>query len=476
MPITLLSGPANAGKAELVFDTVRAHLARGEEPLLVLPTRADSEHYLRELAREHAVMGLRVERFAGLIEEIVRRARVADAELSELAQSRLLALLATRTGIASPRTHPAAGGLARALRGFVGELEARRVSPERLRSALSLWAQAGGERATALALSDLYEGYREALSRMRRLDPQQRALRALDALRRTPSMWRSTPVVLYGFDSLSALQLDVVETLGRVLDASVTVSLAYEPGRAAFAGRAATFAALEPLATEHRRLAARADYYDASSRPALSHLERSLFELDADRVDAGDALGLLEGGGERAELELVAEEIRALLDAGLPAGEIAVATRSPELVADLLEEVFTEAQIPFALQRRRRLGASALGRALIGLLRCVPGARGGDAEGELGDLLAWLRSPGLLERPELADALELAARRSGASSARAARALWEERNWTLARLDALIDSQQHGPRALLDRATFELSLLFSAPRRARRGAEQRACR
>jgi hypothetical protein len=50
MPITLITGPANAGKAQVVMEALRGHLARGEEPLLVVPTRADAEHYLRELA------------------------------------------------------------------------------------------------------------------------------------------------------------------------------------------------------------------------------------------------------------------------------------------------------------------------------------------------------------------------------------------------------------------------------------------
>ena len=416
-------------------------------------------------------MGLRVERFAGLIEEIVRRARIPDSALSELARQQLIAQLATRAGLAGPRAHPPAGGLSRALGDLIAELQARRVSPQRLRGALALWAAAEGTPGIAAELAELYGSYREALASMRRPDPEQRALRALDALRRAPALWRATPVLMYGFDSLSDLQLDVVETIGRVLDAPVTVSLAYERGRVAFAGRAATFAALEPLAAERRSLGARAEYYAPSARAPLGHLERSLFEPDARRVEAGDALRLLEGGGERAELELVAEEIRALLDGGMPAGEIAVAARSPELIADLLEEVFTAVGIPYALQRRRRLPMSALGRALIGVLRCVPRGNGvasrGENVGELGDLLAWLRAPGVLERPQLADALELAARRCGATGAAAARTLWEERNWTLTRVDALIESQARGPRALLERAAFELSLLFAAPRRGR---------
>jgi primosomal protein N' len=52
MPITLITGPANAGKAQVVMEAVRRHLAHGHEPLLIVPTREDAEHYLRELAGE----------------------------------------------------------------------------------------------------------------------------------------------------------------------------------------------------------------------------------------------------------------------------------------------------------------------------------------------------------------------------------------------------------------------------------------
>ena len=35
MGIELVTGPANAGKAQVVMDAVRRHLAHGDEPLLV---------------------------------------------------------------------------------------------------------------------------------------------------------------------------------------------------------------------------------------------------------------------------------------------------------------------------------------------------------------------------------------------------------------------------------------------------------
>jgi ATP-dependent helicase/DNAse subunit B len=460
MPITLISGPANAGKAQLVMDGVRGSLARGEEPLLVVPTRVDAEHYLRELAGEGVALGVRVERFEGLIEQAVRRAGPSESVLGFFAREHVLSVLATGSA------RPPSRGMVRALSELIAELRVRRVSPASFARALEAWSEIDGQEVSRGELAGVYERYQRALQRLGRMDSEQRAIRALDALRRKPSLWGRTPVAFYGFDDLTRLQLDVIETLGRVVDAPVTVSLAFEPGRSAFAGRAATFAALAPLAHEHRELVARADYYAPRARAALGHLERSLFEPDAARVQAGPVVRLLEGGGERAELELVAHEINGLRAEGMAAEEIAVATRGPAASDALLEEVFAGAGVPFALERRRAFADTALGRALSGLLRCLPSARDA-AEGEVGDLLAWLRAPGLLVRPELADALELRARRSGARTALQARSLWEQRHWRLETIDQLQEAAERGPGALIDRVTRELQWLFDAPRRRR---------
>jgi len=466
MPITLVTGPANAGKAHVLMEAVRRHLAHGEESLLVVPTHTDVEHYLRELAGEQAVMGARVERFAGLIDEVVRRAGVGEPVLGGLARERVLEALASKTG--PSQTAP---GFVRALADLLAELQARRVTPARLDRALSSWLAADGPDASRMELGRLFADYRAVLERLGCLDAEQRSVLALDALRERPALWGRTPVLFYGFDDLTPLQLDAIETIGGIVDADVTVSLAYEPGRAAFAGRASSFHALAPLALKHRELTPRAEHYAPPSRDALGHLERSLFEPGAPRVDPGTAVGLLEGGGERVELELIAREIAALLEREVAPEEIAVVGRFSRTVLDLLEEVFSAAGIPIALQRRRPLGDTAIGRALIGLLRCVPLADGSQT-GELGDLLAWLRAPGLLAastgRGELtlADWLERRARRVGALSVGQARALWEERHWRLQAIDDLLEAQARGPSALFDRAARELHWLFCAPRRA----------
>ncbi len=457
MSITLVTGPANSGKAQVVMDAVRRHLARGAEPMLIVPTRTDAEHYLRELAGSEAAVGVRVGVFSDLVEELVRRAGVREPVLGPLARDRVLSAIAP----AGQQRHP---GFRRELGELIDELQIKRVAPPRLAAALDA-GLGDGAAALGFDLAAAYASYQRRLERLGRLDEQQRALRALDRLREQPFLWSGDPVLFYGFDDLTPLQLDAIETLGRLVDAEVTVSLPYEPGRTAFAGRAGTYQMLAPISLE-RDLPAQDAHYAPASRAALAHLERGLFESQAKRSPPGAALELLQGGGQRAELELVAARIAKLLADGVPPEEVAVVVRHPARAAALVTEVFGAAAIPFAMPVKRPFADTAVGRALVGLLRCVPEA-GGKAPGTPADLLAWLRAPGVLERPGLADALELDVRRGGMRDAGQARERFEQRWFELSELDGLASAQARGPGALADRAGRELLRLFAAPRRGR---------
>ncbi len=439
------------------MDAVRRHLAHGAEPLLIVPTRTDVEYYLRELAGTEAAVGVRVSVFSDLVEEMVRRAGIREPVLGELARDRLIGALAPPGEARRP-------GFRRALGELLAELQVKRIAPQRLAAALDA-GLGDGRAALGFDLAAAYADYRRRLERLGRLDEQQRAMRALDTLRGQPSLWGSTPVLFYGFDDLTPLQLDAIETLGRLVGAEVTVSLPYEPGRVAFAGRAGTFQTLAPLASE-QRLKARHDHYAPGSRAALAHLERSLFEPGAARVDPGSAVELLQGGGERAELELVAARVCELIAGGVEPEQIAVVLRRPARAAALVSEVFGAAGIPFAMPVKRPFADTAAGRALLGLLRCVP-VPDGEPPGTPADLLAWLRAPGVLERPGLADALELDVRRGGMRGAAEARARFEERWFALSEIDRLAAAQARGPGALAERASRELLRLFAAPRRGR---------
>ncbi len=465
MPLKLVTGPANAEKARVLLDGYRAALRRDEAPILVVPTFADVERYRAELAAGGVVFGAQIVRFAWLVDEIARRGGVRGRPLKALARERVAAAAVAATPLSALAGSARTGGFARALLRLVDELEEQRVTPQRFTQALRAWAaEDEGRRAYADEVAGLYSAYRRKLERLGRRDEPLHAAAALDAIREDPAAWGSTPVFVYGFDDLTSLQRDAVETLAAT-GAAVTLSLAYEPGRMAFSGRATTF--VELRRDEHLALKPRAEHYAPAARAALHHLERELFELPADGrlfepdpIDAGDAVTLLQGGGERAELELVAAEIaRLIAEEGYAAEEIAVVLRDPAPVAALLLEVFGALGVPVAIDRRIAFGHTALGRGLVALLRCAL------LEGSSDDLLAWLRTPGVLHRPELADALEVAARQAGARTSAAARALWEAEHWTLSAIDRVRAAERRGGEALLACCGEELAALFAAPRR-----------
>ncbi len=250
----------------------------------------------------------------------------------------------------------------------------------------------------------------------------------------------------YGFDDLHPLQRDAVEVLARRCGAEVTVSLTSEAGRAALAARAETVQELRPLADRVLELPALDAYYAPAARATLHHLERSLFEPGAGRAEADGAVRLLEAGGERAEAELAAAEVLALQAEGIPAPEIAIVLRAGGAGAPALARVLERYGVPCGLEASLALGHTALGRGLLALARCAwrPG------EATLGELLDYLRTPGVLPDPEAADGLEAAARRSGRLRLGEVLALRGERLGS-------------GPLAALEHAREAVAALADAP-------------
>ena len=442
MPLTLVTGPANAAKAHVVLERYRAALAR--EPILVVPRSVDAEHYRRELAQTGATIGARVEAFSGLIREIASRAGLPERPLGEHARLALARSAVRQTRLRALASAARSPAFAPALGRFLGELASRRIEPARFAAAMRTWAGDGARRPYADELIALNTAYRARLERLGRVDRELHQRAALDAITLAPERWRATPVFCYGFDDLDPLQLAVIETLAGRVDAPVTLSLPGEAGRNAFAGRAGTLEALRPLAAETIELPPSSDYYEDQT---LHYLERTLFEdAAAGAALPGDAVRLLEGGDERAEAELVAEEVRRLVAAGYDPAEIAIVVRTP--AADLLADALDAAAIPYSLDRRDRLDASVTGRALLACLRVAAD------EGDADDLVICAASDGHLDAAK--DAFEAKLRRRGITELRAARTIWEREHGVL-RLPDGIDAVE----AELDRL-----LAVGAERRA----------
>jgi ATP-dependent helicase/DNAse subunit B len=313
MPLKLVLGPANSAKAGQVLGACAAAAGRGA--VLVVPTGQDSRRYARELAERGAVLGSSVITFSGLMRELGRRAGYGAPRLSGVQRERVLRRTIAQLRFTVSARSAQSPGFANAAWRLIAELERSLVTPERFAAALESWAARDRRRrGYAQDLATLYDGYARELDRLGRADDERYAWGALDALTAAPESWGAAPVFVYGFDDLTPLERAALQTLSGPAGAEVVVSLTWEPGRAALSARGDALKALQPAADAVVELPPLADWYEPAAAKVLHHLERRLFEPETgERVDPGSAVRLLESGGERAEVELVASEVLALL-------------------------------------------------------------------------------------------------------------------------------------------------------------------
>jgi ATP-dependent helicase/DNAse subunit B len=345
--LSLLVGPANAGKVALLLERYLAALEH--EPVLIVPNRPDVERVERDLlARAGALFGGSIGTFDDVFERIAGgRRTITDAQRSLLIE-RVIGSASLNGLGASARFAGFAGELGRAFSDLAGGL----VAP----------AQLSGD------LQRLYSAYRGELDRLGLTDRETVRMRAVERLSSDFAAWDGAPVFAYGFEDLTGAEWELIRALaGR---ADVTVSIPYEAGRVAFASLRGTVDDLAGLADGRiEELPARFHEYGA---PVLAHLERSLFGDDVTTPPAlAGALRLLEGGGARGTLELVADELVTLVRAGTAPERIGVIVPSLERWRAPLETAFASLGVPFAIEGRSRLAQTPFGRALLGLLRFV---------------------------------------------------------------------------------------------------------
>ena len=182
VPLTLITGPANAAKVGAVLERLRA--ARPRDPLLVVPTAADVSHYQRELASSNIVFGAEVLTFSRLIREIARRTKLRARPLGWTARDRVVRAAVAGVPLRELAASAGTPGFADAAGRLFAELERGRVEPARFTAALRTWAAGGGARGVRrrarralLGLPPHARGARPPVARGLRLGGARRAAR-----------------------------------------------------------------------------------------------------------------------------------------------------------------------------------------------------------------------------------------------------------------------------------------------------------
>jgi ATP-dependent helicase/DNAse subunit B len=366
MGLSLVVGPAHAGKVALLLDRFLGELSR--DPWLVVPNRVDVDRVERDLIRRApALLAGSIGTFDDLFRHIADTADGGSTAASESQRS-----LTVRRAIAARELHglrssASTAGFADTLLQAIGELESGLVEIDQLE----------GE------LAELVAAYREELARLGLRDRDGMRRAAVERLRSDLGAWSGSPIFAYGFEDLTGAEWSLVEALAARTD--VTVSVPYEPGRAAFAALTRTVQDLAALAGSAIEELPRATVGQLPE--SLLRLEQELFADELDPLPLDGSIRFLEGAGARGTAELLAAELAGLLRGGTAPESISVVCESVDRWRAPLEAAFAQLDVPYALEHPRRFGETPLGRSLLSILRYewLGGGRN--------DLFAFLRSP-----------------------------------------------------------------------------------
>ena len=367
--LTLITGPANAGKVALLLRRYLDELDR--EPVLIVPIRSDVDRVERELlALRPALLGGTVGTFDDLFARLARggdepRPVVSDAQRTLIVRRTVTSLRARMNGLGHSARF---GGFVDALLQCVGELEAGLVDPSDL----------DGD------VADLYAAYRDELDRLGVWDRDLLRRHAAERVAGDFAAWDGSPVFAYGFEDLTGAEWALLQALsGR---ADVTVSIPYEPGRAAFATLRRTVDDLARLASG--RIEQLGPRWSELAAPAIAHVERNLFSdalQPAPPIEG--ALRFFEGAGARGALELVAAEVLELIRQGTAPEAIGIVCPTVERWRAPLETALATFGVPHSVEARTRLDRTPYGQALLALLRFAW------SDGGRRELFGFLRSP-----------------------------------------------------------------------------------
>jgi ATP-dependent helicase/DNAse subunit B len=411
VPAHLIHGPPNSGKRGVVRRRFSAVLDR--DPILVVPTRDDEFSFERELCEEGANLGGVVMTFGALFRTVATAAGVPPgAELSPAQRLRAIAVaVESRSSRLGPlRRSASRPGFARAFERLLEELQGAGVEPEAVEaSAATLEGSA-----YLSDISALYSGYSEARRASGRVDSHGIARAAIEALRHDPGFWGARPVFLYGFDDLTADQLELVAGLAAVTE--VTVAVPFEPGNTALAARARLLGELREQVGVGEETVTAADPANTES-PLLFHLAHGFGASRPQPHPPGAGLTLLRSAGTRAEAEAIALEVSRLVHAGTDPAEIAVALRDPGRRGGEIAAALEANGIATALEAELPVANTAVGGALVALLEAEFGQR------RASDLLRYLRGPSGFS-PGRVDWLERGLRRGRVEDAETALERW----------------------------------------------------
>jgi ATP-dependent helicase/nuclease subunit B len=376
VPLSLVTGRANAGKTGIIYGALRRALEDGRAPVLLLPTHPDVVRARAELTGKGFV-GLRIEQFGRHLETLWDvfgdgRRMASDVERDFLLRQALAEAPAVRLG---------EYGNSRGVRRVLTRLIERAAE-----EGAETTGAPDGPGADVIRVVHSYRSLVAARGLIERED-------AFRLLADSEAERMGEPLMVHRFSDLTRSQERFVLAAADA-GVDVWVSLPWEAGLPAAAS-------VEPLASRLRRVATVIQVSEGSYTAVseLARLEAGLFS-QPDPVDAEGAVDLVVAQGRDAEAAAIARTVAEHIAAGVRPEEIAVAFRDAPRHVRAVRRALEAAGVPADYDVRVTAAESPFGRAILHLWAFV-------AEGMSRiHLSAFLRTPFSGADPEVVDAMD----------------------------------------------------------------------
>ncbi len=368
MSVEYLVGPAASGKTHACIERVRSLLAekRLASVFVVVPTQTSATFFRRRLAQSGGALGASVLRFSGLYEEILARSGqfipiAGEPVVHRLVRAAIDALHAEgRLPYYAPiRRSP---GFVRAMAEHIAEFKRAMLPPEQLLASF-------GDAAPRLQeMAAIYRVYQANLQTLGWADREGAGWLAVRGLQQQPGLLHAVDLLIVdGFDSFSPLQLEALSALGdQVGTLIITLSGEPEMGRAAYRRFERTHRALiERLGVRPTHVPPR-----RSGQEALNHLERTLFEVGTQPIDAGRDVTLIEAQTQALEAREALRWIKARLQRdGLKPFECAIIAPDLRPYQAYLREAAREFELPVRFVQGEALKTNPAIASVLNLLQ-----------------------------------------------------------------------------------------------------------
>ncbi len=255
---------------------------------------------------------------------------------------------------------------------FITELKRAEIWPEHFITA----CLARGEHAKDRELTLVYQTYQDQLQALRLYDAEGRFWMARTALEQGihGPFENLSLVVVDGFTDFTRTQHEILSHLAAASE-RVLVGLAFETPLV----RGDLFAKTDQVRSNlQREKSATISFRELErrdterSQPApITEIADRLFEVGRESSAATDTIGIeiLSATGELGEVQAIAVRVKQLLHQGVAADDIVVTFRSVSECADLIDEVFEAAGIPYFSEVGTPLSRLPVVKALVNVLQ-----------------------------------------------------------------------------------------------------------